>query len=51
MCLAGTTDGADDVAAETALLELAVEGKVVARPLGDRTLWLGADSPFSSPGR
>jgi 2-hydroxychromene-2-carboxylate isomerase len=51
MCLAGTTAGADDEATETALLELAVDGKVVSRPLGDRTLWFAAGSPFSSPAR
>jgi hypothetical protein len=51
MCVAGTTDGADDDAAETALIELASAGKVVVRPMGDGGLWISADSPFSAPAR
>lgn len=48
-CIAGTTDGADDRSAERQLIELAAAGRVVVRPLGDGTLWIAADSPFSSP--
>ena len=45
-CLVPMPDFADSAAAETALLELAAEGRAVAVPAGDDALWLPADSPF-----
>lgn len=47
LTLAGTTDAADDDAAETALAELMTAGTAVAHPAGDGTLWLAADSPYA----
>ena len=47
LVMAGTTDAADDAAAEAALAELMTGGEVVAQPVGDGTLWLAASSPFA----
>ena len=47
LTLAGTTDAADDAAAEAALAELVTSGDAVAQPVGDGTLWLAADSPYA----
>ena len=47
LTLAGTTDAADDAAAEAALAELVTSGDAVAQPVGDGTLWLAADSAYA----
>lgn len=46
-CIAPMTELADPAAAESALLELADDGRAVVAPVGDGALWLSADSPFA----
>jgi len=45
--LAAPDAAPDDDKAEDALLGLASTGRVLARPLGDGTLWIAAGSPFA----
>jgi 2-hydroxychromene-2-carboxylate isomerase len=46
-CVAPAMTPPDDVAADDALAELAVDGRATAVPFGDGTLWLDASSPFA----